>query len=202
MGLQLEKSLTGSMLNALGRGDKMALNMALKSYKSQNGAINFNLVLSIPSGERLPNLVASIGYQRVHEVLVAGVQLAMESLNLANSLNAAQIFDLSDTLIETASEDNLAIQDVVLFLQKLTRGEMGALYSQMDIAKFMELFEVYREERFQALKVIRDEQQVQYKAFGNPERWSETHDKEEENSMHDAMKEYLQLQSSKQDGQV
>lgn len=196
MALQLAKSLTGSMLNALEKGDKIGLNMAIKSYKSQNGSVNFGAVLSIPSSERLPNLVATVGYQQIHTVLVAGVQLAMESLNLSNSLNATQIFDLADTLIETATEDNLSIQDVVLFLQKLTRGEMGALYSQMDIAKFMELFEVYREDRFQALVTIRDEQQVQHKSYGNPERWSETHDKEAENSMHEAMKEYMKKQAT------
>jgi hypothetical protein len=189
------------MLNALEKGDKMALNMALKSYKSQNGAVDFGKVLSVPYVERIASLTHIVGYQRVHTVLVAGVQLAMESLNLSNSLNAGQIFDLSDALIETASEDNLAIQDVVLFLQKLTRGEMGPLYSQMDIAKFMELFEVYREDRFQALNIIRDEQHVQHKAFGDPTRWAETHDKETERSMGEAMKEYMQMQYKNKDGE-
>lgn len=198
MDLQLAKSLTGSMLNALEKGDKLALNQAIKAYKNPNGSVNFKMVLSVPSSERLPQLVNSVGYQKVHTLLVAGVQLAMESLNLSNSLSAAQIFDLADTLIDSSNEDYLSFQDIILFLQKLTRGEMGALYSQMDIAKFMELFEVYREERFQSLNTIREEQQVQHKSYGNPERWSETHDKEEENSMHKAMKEYLKKQSDNQ----
>ncbi len=39
----------------------------------------------------------------------------------------------------------------------------------------------------------------QYKSLGDPERWSETHDKEKENSMHEAMKEYLKQQEPKQE---
>lgn len=185
------------MLNALEKGDKLALNQVIKAYKNPNGSVNYKMVLCVPSTERLPQLVNSVGYEKVHNLLVAGVQLAMESLNLSNSLSAAQIFDLSDTLIDSANEDYLSLQDVVLFLQKLTRGEMGSLYSQMDIAKFMELFEVYREERFQALNTIREEQQVQHRSLGPSERWSETHDKEQENSMHEAMKQYLKSQETK-----
>jgi hypothetical protein len=185
------------MLNALEAGDKMALNVVLKNYKTPNGSVNYNVVLAIPQTERIPMLVNSEGYKKVHTLIVAGVQLAMESLNLSNSLSAAQIFDLSDTLIDSANEDYLSLQDVVLFLQKLTRGEMGSLYSQMDIAKFMELFEIYREERFQALNIIREEQQAQHRSLGPSERWSETHDKEQENSMHEAMKQYLKSQETK-----
>src|ERR1700760_3747328 len=179
-------NLTTCMLNALETGDKMGLNLVLKNYKTSSGSVNFNMVLAIPTKERIPQLVNSEGYKKVHKVLVAGVQLAMESLNLTNSLTASQIFDLADTLIDSANEDYLSLQDIILFLQKLTRGEMGALYSQMDMAKFMELFEIYREDRHQSLMTIREEQQVQHKSLGDPERWSETHDKEGERSMSEA----------------
>ena len=187
------------MLNALETGGKMGLNLVLKNYKTSSGSVNFNMVLAIPTKERIPQLVNSEGYKKVHKVLVAGVQLAMESLNLTNSLTASQIFDLADTLIDSANEDYLSLQDIILFLQKLTRGEMGALYSQMDMAKFMELFEIYREDRHQSLMTIREEQQVQHKSLGDPERWSETHDKEGERSMSEAMKEYMQMQFKNND---
>lgn len=179
------------MQNALEKGDKLAINQLVKAYKLPNGAVNFGMVLSIPSSERLPQMVSDQGYERVHTLLVAGVQLAMESLNLSNSLNAGQIFDLADTIIDASSEDYLSLPDVVLFLQKLVRGEMGKLYSQIDIAKFMELFEVYREERHQELMRIREEQQAQYKAYGSPERWSDMHKDEERNSYREAMVNYL-----------
>lgn len=185
------------MLNALEAGDKLELNMALKSYKLQNGAVNYHAVLSVPRTERIPALLQLQGYKKVHKTILAGIQLAMESMNLSNSLTAVQTFDLTDMLIDSSSEDNLAVQDVVLFLQKLTRGEMGKLYNQMDVPKFMELFEVYREERFQALVKIREEQDMQYKSAGDPERWTEKHDKEEERSMGDAMKEYMNMKYNK-----
>jgi len=190
------------MLNALEKGDKMQLTAALRNYKLPNGSVNYQMVLSIPKAERIPQLINSEGYEKIHSLIVAGIQLAMESLNLANTLNADQIFDLADMLIDSSNEDYLSLQDVVLYLQKLVRGEMGALYSQMDIAKFMELFEIYREERFQTLNTIREEQQVQHKALGPSERWSETHDKEAENSMHEVMKQYMQHKSNNQDGHI
>lgn len=189
--------MTHSMLNALEVGDKLELNMALKSYKLQNGAVNYQAVLSIPREERIPALLQLQGYKKVHKVILAGIQLAMESMNLSNSLTATQVFDLSDMLIDSSSEDNLAVQDVVLFLQKLTRGEMGKLYNQMDVPKFMELFEVYREERFQELVKIREEQDAQYKSTGDPTRWTDTQNKEEERSMGNAMKEYMQMKYNK-----
>lgn len=179
------------MLNALEKGDKLALSQAIRSYKSPNGNVNYEMILSIPASERLPQLLNSQGYAKVHGWLVAGIQLAMEGLNLSQTLNASQIFDLCDTLIDSANEDQLAFQDVILFLQKLVRGEMGALYSQMDIAKFMELFEVYREDRYVALKTIREEQHIQNKSYGSPDRWSEMNKDEERNAFHEAMKTYI-----------
>lgn len=111
-------------------------------------------------------MAVKMGYKRVHTILVAAIQLAMESLNLGNSLNAAQIFDLSDTLIDSSHDDYLSIQDIILFLQKLVRGEMGTLYSQMDIAKFMELLESYRNERHISFMAIKEEQHSQSKISG------------------------------------
>lgn len=159
-------NLTTSILNALELGDKMQLSIAINSFKLANGAINYPAILSVPGTDRIPSLVGKIGYERLHKTLGAAIQLAMESMNLSKPISANQIFDLVDALIDTSSEDYLAIEDVILFLQKMVRGEAGNLFSAMDIPKFMQMLEKYRQERHGELLRIREEQITQWKGMG------------------------------------
>ncbi len=145
------------------KSDKMALSLEMKKFKQPNGAINFTEVLKIPSSNRLVSLVGAVGLQRVHQTIGVAITLAMESMNLSKPLTANQIFDLTDEIIDTASEDNLGIEDVVLFLQKMVRGETGQLFSAMDRPKFMQMFEKYRQERHVEYLRIKEEKEAQYK---------------------------------------
>lgn len=181
-----------SVASALEAGDKLALNIALKNFKTITGAVNFPAVLSISPNQRLPQLVASEGYEKIHGLVCAAIQLSMESLNLTLPLTAAQVVDLADAVIDTSNEDQLALEDLVLFLQKLVRGEMGTLYNQMDIAKFLELFENYRQDRHKALIDFREEEHAQFKALPVPERFSDMTKDEERSAFHEAMKGYVQ----------
>lgn len=112
-------------------------------------------------------------------MIVTALTMAFETMNLVRGMNAGQIMDLADALIETSAEDNLAMEDLVLFLQKLTRGEFGKLYESLDIPKFMQMFEVYREDRFQALRNFRDEENAKYSIDRTEPRSSEQLQREE-----------------------
>src|ERR1700748_2459317 len=96
----------------------------------------------------------------------AAIQLAMESLNLSQGLTTNQIFDLVDNIIDSSTEDYLGLEDVILFLQKLARGEAGKLYKHIDIASFMEMFEKYRQERHLEYIRTKEEHHSQYKIVG------------------------------------
>src|ERR1700689_5005817 len=122
-----ETNSTRSIINALEQGDKMQVNLILKKNKFKNGAVDFTSVLRIPFNDRIANLVETDGYEKIHKMIGAAIQIAMENLNLSKPLNAEQIFELTDTLIESSGEDYLGIEDVLLFLQKLVRGETGNL---------------------------------------------------------------------------
>lgn len=148
------------------RGDKMGLSVAIKAYKYPNGAVNFNQLLKIPSNDRIPALIQKDGVLKVHKLMGAAIQLALESLNLSQGLTANQVFDLVDNIIDSSTEDYLGIEDVVLFLQKLVRGEAGKLYKHIDVASFMEMFEKYRQERHLEYIRTKEEQHVQYKIAG------------------------------------
>lgn len=85
-------------------------------------------------------------------------------------MTPVQINDLAEELIDTANEDNLSLEDVILFLQRLVRGQYGELYESMDIPKFMEKFEVYRQDRHNEILRIRESEHLQYKALGDATR--------------------------------
>lgn len=152
------------ILSALEAGNKMELSLQLKKFKTNTGAVNFDAVLRIPHEDRLTGLISKVGYEKIHMTIGAAIQLSMESMNLAKPLTANQIFDLVDSIIDSANEDYFGIEDILLFLQKLVRGETGNLFSSIDIPKFMQMFEKYRQERHSEYMRIKEEMELQYKA--------------------------------------
>lgn len=143
--------------------NKLDINISLREYKENNGAIKYSNLFTIPHESRLPEM-AKKDYNQTAIMLSVGLTMAFETMNLSRPMNANQIADLAEMILESSHEDNLALEDVILFLQKLTFGEYGKLYESMDIPKFMDLFEKYREERFQALRQLQEEQHAQHKA--------------------------------------
>lgn len=150
-------------------GNRQQISLILRDYKNPQGVVKFDKVLSIPSQDRIPQL-AEKNFTKVVTIISAALTLAFESMNLKRGMNQIQIVDLAECIIDSAGEDNLAMEDLMLFLQKLTRGEFGAMYESMDIPKFMTAFEGYREERWQAVSNIRLDAAAQHKALGDTGR--------------------------------
>jgi len=146
-------------------GKHQEVNLILKQFKDEVGLVKFENVLSIPKEERIPAL-AKKDFMRTNMLVIGALTMAFKSLNLKNGLNEFQILDLSETIIDSSNEDNLSFEDLMLFLQKLTRGEYDVGES-MNIPKFMKTFEIYRQKRWEELNRIREERHCQYKSFGN-----------------------------------
>lgn len=163
---KLGRNSTSSIITALVVQDKMGVSLALKKYKTSAGAANFPSLLRIPSKNRIPELIKQFGVQGIHLLLAIAVQSAMENLNFVNKLTASQVFELVDILIDSSEEDYLSLEDIMIFLQKFVRGEMGELFNTLDIPKFMKFFEDFRQERHSSLLKIREEQHAQYKVMG------------------------------------
>lgn len=100
----------------------------------------------------------------------AAITVAMESLNLGRPMSGDQIVDLVDAIIDSSVEDQLALEDLVLFLQKLVRGEYSDTNSRMDIPIFMRLFEHHRQQRYRALKSYEKDQDAYFKSLGDGNR--------------------------------
>lgn len=162
--------------------------MHLSTFKEQ-GVIQYKNLLAVPATDRLPALTATKeGRERVFYVLVASLTSALQNLNLRYGLNEDQVIELADQIIDQAHEDNLSLEDVLLFLQQLITGKAGKIYDRLDVPTFFELFETYREDRHQALKEYRYEEQVNHKSLGPTERSSEDVDRTKHR---EAMGDYL-----------
>ena len=162
-----------NLLPALARNDRQAISMHLRTFK-ENGIVRHDRTLLIPSAERIPALTRSDeGYKQVYTILVLNLQQCFSNLNLRKGFNEDQLLELAEMIIEEANEDNLSVEDVMLFLQQLVTGKAGKIYDRLDIPTFFELFEVYRQERYVALQYIQYEAHSQYKAMGDNTRISD-----------------------------
>jgi hypothetical protein len=154
-------------------GDKIAVNMHLSKFKDR-GIVVFDKVFSIPSSERIPALAKNeeTRYQLL-VALSASLKSAFGNMNLKMGMNEDQIIELADCIIDQSQEDNLSLEDVLLFLQELLvgktiseNGKEGRIFDRMDIPKFFELFEVYRQKRHEEIIHTREEQNAQFKILG------------------------------------
>ena len=150
-------------------GNKAQLQVVLRDFKTQGGSVNYPAIFSIPSEQRLAKM-AENDFAGTLSLVTVGVTLALEQLNLKFPMNALQILDLSEAILDTSGEDNLSLEDLMLFLQQLTRGKYSPLYESMDVPKFMEKFELYREERHRAMVQLRENKHLEFKALGDPTR--------------------------------
>ena len=176
------------------QGNKQAVNQIVKAYKLQDGAANFPALFTVPTSQRLPAM-AKENYEQTISVVTVGLTVAFESMNLIRPMSNGQIIDLADAIIDSSSEDNLSLEDIVLFLQGLTRGKYGVLYESMDIPKFMEKLEQYREERHTAIINLREEQAANHRPDYSDKRSSETFSEDEKAKSVAALLEYEKIKS-------
>lgn len=181
--------LEGSTNNGIdvSRVDRIAINQELRKYKEQGGGLNYPALFAIPVSERIPAMAKKDLRMTITTIAVA-LTLAMEAINVARKMTPIQIIDLAETITDDAdSRDNLALEDLMLFLQKLTRGEYPDLYEGIDQIKFMSRFNQYRDERWDAGRVAAENKHLEYKGLG-PVR---------ENSGASALDEHLSAFSTK-----
>lgn len=134
-----------------------------------NGLVDHKKTLSIPDRDRIPALVKE-NRRVVLTVITAALGSAFSNLNLRVGMNEDQIVELADAIIETAHEDQLSVEDVLLFLRDMITGKAGKIYDRMDMPTFFEMFETYRQARYETLKNIHYEREAQFKASGPQER--------------------------------
>ena len=182
-------SYTRHLLNALAVGSTGQVHNEMCRWKEKGNAMPMRVIENIPVKDRLPGLVQTYGVDKVSAILAKAIQKTLSNFNLRVGMNADQVLELSLQLIDSANEDQLAFEDIMLFLDGMVKYKYGKVYDRMDMPTFFEMLEQYRNERHQEYMRFKDEQNSQYKAFGDSNRMSTDLDKD---SMRDAMKIYMQ----------
>jgi hypothetical protein len=151
------------------RKDSQGVRNALEVYRDR-GAVNHVKTLSIPMEERIPAIIAKEG-GRARVVVAISSSLVSAFQNIKNAkMDADQVLDLADMIIDSAHEDQLSVEDVLLFLKDLLMGKYGKVSSGMDYPAFFELFEEYRNERYRTLRKARWEEHLTHKSLGDSNR--------------------------------
>lgn len=163
----------------------------MSRYKDKGEPNHLAVMQNIPKDQRLPQIAKIYGTDKIATVLGKQITKTLGNFNLRVSMNPEQIYDLSLALIETAEEDNLAVEDIMLFLDGLPKFKYGKVYDRMDMPTFFEMLEIYREQRHQAFINAKEESHAQFKAMGDSNRSSTDTDKEDNRN---AMNEYLKNQ--------
>lgn len=147
--------------------DRVGMNMCLKKYKQDNGYPNFGELFKIPSKDRIGEMAKTDMRGAVISVAVI-LTLTNEALNLSRGMNAVQIVDLAEAIVDDAdTDDKISMEDLMIFCQRLVRGHYGTFYESMDSAKFMTFFNKYRDERWEEGIRLRDEKHEEYKKLGD-----------------------------------
>jgi hypothetical protein len=136
-------------------------------------------------------VMAPGGREVILTSLVASLKSAFANINLRLGLNEDQVVELADQIIDSAHEDNLGLEDVLLFLGELLTGKAGKIYDRLDIPVFFELFESYRQARHEEMKDFRDEITAQHRALPINDRFVHDSVEGERTKSRDAMKKYL-----------
>lgn len=157
-------------------------------YKEKGEPLILKVIELVPISERLPALKEVYGVEKIAAVLSKQITKTLNNFNLRVGMNPEQIMDLSYSIIDESEQDQLAIQDIFLFLDGMVKYKYGKVYDRMDMPTFFEMLEKYREERHQAYINGKEEAHAQFKAMGTSNRTSEDIDKE---ANRNAMANYL-----------
>jgi hypothetical protein len=153
------------------RKDNGTVQEMLTVYRVR-GAVDHKKTLAIPFEQRIPELVKQPGGRmRVSAAISSSILSAFKHIHQAK-MDAEQIVELSEGIIDSAEEDQLAIEDVLLFLKDLLLGKMGKITDKVDMPLFFELFEKYRVKRYQTLEAIKYEEHLNLKNMGHCARSS------------------------------
>ena len=181
-------SLTKPLLNAVVSGSTGAVYNEMCRFKEKGENLPLKVIELVPVNERLPALKELYGAEKIAAVLSVQITRTLNNFNLRVGMNSEQIMDLSYAILDEAEQDQLAIQDIFLFLDGMVKFKYGKVYDRMDMPTFFEMLEKYREERHQAYINGKEEAHAQFKSMGDSNRTSQDIDKE---ANRNAMANYL-----------
>jgi len=150
-------------------------NLAMKQFVADDG-IRFDGLLSIPLNERIPGLINEYGLKRAHRLIKMVLQEFCYNIPLPKSakLSDTKIAACSCDLILAAYEDQLSLEDLIVFLEKAKEGKYGKFKGMLTHFSLMQKLEQYRQERTAVYYKLKDEQEAELKRRNELPRIGET----------------------------
>jgi hypothetical protein len=148
-------------------------NLALQQYSTANGA-NFEALLSIPLSERIPGLISEYGLKRMHRLIKTVLTEFCLSVALPKSkkLTEIKISVLACDLILSADEDQLSMEDLIIFFELTKNGKYGKFKGLVTHFGIMEKLEQFRQERYETYVRIKEQKEAEVRLLGPTERIS------------------------------
>jgi hypothetical protein len=145
----------------------MIANLVSGQYQQQEFVL-FERLLAIPVEDRLPGLMERYGKKTVHRLLLMVLKEFIASLDLPayKRPTETRVSILACEIMLSADEDFLALEDVILFLQRVKAGHFGPLKTMVTTDPLMLLLDRYRNERHQAYTKLNGETEAGYKQMG------------------------------------
>jgi len=142
-------------------------NLVLQNYQ-QDGSVNYEALLSIPQSDRIPGLIESYGKKTVHRLLVMILNEFNNKLLLPKikKLTATKVSMAACELMLTAEEDQLSLEDVILFLQRAKAGLYGPIKTLILPSVLFDKFEMYRQARHAVYMKFKEKRDAEFKAMG------------------------------------
>jgi len=149
-------------------GNNREVALILKQYKHKSGEINYPAIFGgIPSSERLPAMYEK-DFMQATALLVGALAVAFKRMQVKRA-TGDMVNDIAEEILLSCDEDNLALEDVVLFLQDMIRGKYGNV-DDLTTPKFMKLFDGYRNERHLAMMDLRENEHLSFRGIGDASR--------------------------------
>lgn len=149
-------------------------NLATKQYL-QGDAILFDKLLSIPLAERIPGLINDYGLQRAHRLVKMILQEFCYGIALPKSakLTDTKIAACACDLILSAYEDQLSLEDLIVFFERAKEGKYGKFKGMVTHFSIIQKLEQYRLDRSEVYYKLKDEQEAQLKKMNELPRIGE-----------------------------
>jgi hypothetical protein len=149
-------------------------NLATKQFL-QDGQILFDKLLAIPLKERIPALINEYGLQRAHRLIKMILQEFCYSIPLPKSakLTETKIAACACDLILAAYEDQLSLEDLILFFERAKEGQYGKFKGMLTHFSIMQKLDQYRLDRTETYHRLKEEHEAELKKINELPRIGE-----------------------------
>lgn len=152
---------------------ELIASLTLQQY-AKDDVPNFQGLLSLPLRERIPGLANEYGLKRMHRLIKTILNEFCYAIALPKSkkLTETKISVAACDLILAAEEDQLSMEDLIVFFELAKKGVYGKFKTLLTHYSLMEKLEQYRQQRYEAYSKLKDQRETEVRLLGPAERIS------------------------------